>query len=468
MESAKLHFFGAAGNVTGSCYLLEAQGRRMLIDCGFYQERQLKDRNWAPFPFDAAGIDAVFLTHAHLDHCGLLPKLHKAGFRGRILATPATADIAGIVMLDAAKIQEEDALFKRNRHEKEGRRGPYPEKPLFTIDDAKACLPLFQHVNYETDTQVFDGISVSFHEAGHILGSSSIRVRFGGADVKTILFSGDVGRWQIPILRDPAPPSDADYVVMESTYGDRSHGDPGDINAELTRIITGTLKAGGNIVVPSFAIERTQEMLYRLNELLGARKLPRLTVFVDSPMAVKVTEVFQRHPELFDAETMALIRRGDHPCDFPGLIMCRSVEESKGINRFKGSAVIIAGSGMCTGGRIKHHLAANISGPENTIMFVGYQAVGTLGRHLLDGASEARIYGANYQVRARIEKIVGLSAHADRNELMRWLSCLQRPPTRVFITHGEPEAAGAFAQTVSREKGWKTTVPAYGEKAALA
>ncbi|HEX29918.1 TPA: MBL fold metallo-hydrolase, partial [Candidatus Poribacteria bacterium] len=442
----KLSFLGAAQNVTGSRYLLEFNGHKILVDCGLYQERELRGRNWDPFPVPPNTIDAVLLTHAHLDHSGLLPKLVREGFEGRIYCTAATSEISGIALLDSAHLQEEDAEFKRKRHKREGRKGPYPEIPLYTSEDARATFPLFHPVRYGESVQLGDGIEASFHDAGHILGSSMIKIDLSrNGWRRTILFSGDVGRWNKPILRDPTLFDEADYVLVESTYGDRLHEDPEDVEDMLADAVNLTWKAGGNVVIPSFAIERAQEVLYHLNELLLQDRIPHLMVFVDSPMAISVTEVFGHHPELFDEEMIELIRRRESPFDFPGLKMVRKVEESKAINHIRGTVIIIAGSGMCTGGRIKHHLVSNISRPESTILFVGYQAVGTLGRQIVDGAREVRILGRIHPVRARIVQINGFSGHADRDELFRWLSGLKGKPRHLFVTHGEPESAHSFA-----------------------
>lgn len=457
-----LTFLGAAKNVTGSCYLVDADGFRMLVDCGMYQERDLKHRNWDPFPVKPDSLDAVLLTHGHTDHCGLVPKFVKEGFKGKIYCTEVTADIAKIVLLDAAKIQAEDAAFKKKRHEREGRSAVFPEVPLYTVDDVQAIFSRFEVARYEKAVTLGRGVEAVFHDAGHILGSSSIEfiLEFDGKR-RTLLFSGDIGRWNTPILCDPAVVDGADYIVTESTYGDRIHDDNENIDIKLADIINEAWKLKGKIIIPSFAIERTQELLYRLNGLLADRKIPHVPVFVDSPMAIKVTEVFQRHPELFDEETLALIRKGGHPCDFPDLKMCRTTEESKAVNSFSGPAIIIAGSGMCTGGRIKHHLAQNIGKPKNTVLFVGYQAVGTLGRVILEGAREVRIHGQNFAVKAGVKKINGFSAHADRNEIFRWLSGVKRAPRRVFITHGEPDTAVKFSDWLTKETGWPTTVPSY-------
>jgi metallo-beta-lactamase family protein len=467
--SLKLHFLGAAQNVTGSCYFLNAAGVRLLVDCGIYQERNLKERNWAPFPVDPKSIDLVLLTHGHLDHCGLLPKLVKEGFKGKIYCTRPTLDIAKIVLLDSAKIQVEDAAFKKKRHKLEGRSGPHPEIPLYTDIDAQACFPLFSPVDYEVPIKIRKGFRVSFHDAGHILGSSMIKIQVsaGNSEDRSIIFSGDVGRKNAPILRDPTLFEESDYIVVESTYGNRLHKDNATIPADLASIVNRTHSAGGNIIIPSFAVERTQELLFYLHELLHEDKIPHLLVFLDSPMAIRVTEVFGRHQNLFDKETLEMIRRGEHPCDFPGLFMCRTMAESKAINHVKGTVIVIAGSGMCTGGRIKHHLLNNISRPESTILFVGYQAKETLGRSILEGAKEVRILGQQCAVRAEIRKINGFSAHADRDELTGWLSCLKRPPKHVFVTHGEPEAANAFASWLSEKMGWNVSVATYLEVADL-
>jgi metallo-beta-lactamase family protein len=464
-----IRFLGAAQNVTGSFYLVEHQGGRVVVDCGLYQERKYRERNWEPFAVDPGSIDAVLLTHAHLDHCGLLPKLVREGFGGPIYCTSATAEITRIVLLDSARIQEEDAEFKRRRHEREDRKGPRPEEPLYTEEDAERTLPLLRAVGYDSPTPVTNGISASFFEAGHILGSSMIRLELdGGSGARTsVVFSGDIGQWDKPIIEDPTLFAEADYLIMESTYGDRTHEDPGEIQDLLAQAVNTTHRAGGNLLIPSFALERTQEVLYHLNRLLQAGRIPHLIVFVDSPMAISVTEVFKDHPELFDDAMQELMEKGHSPFSFSGLKMTRSVDQSKAINHIRGTSIIIAGSGMCTGGRIKHHLVHNIYRKESTILFVGYQAEGTLGRQILSGARQVRILGQMWRRRANIRMISGFSAHADQPALLRWLSGLKRPPRRLFLTHGESDAIRVLADKIEREKGWKPYIPEYGERVDL-
>jgi metallo-beta-lactamase family protein len=465
---SKITFLGAAECVTGSQYLIEANGTKILVDCGIYQERDHLDRNWEDFHFNPDTIDVVLLTHAHLDHCGLLPKLVRDGYNGPIYCTPATAEITEIILLDSAKLQEEDAVFKKRRHEREGRSGPHPEVPLYTIQDAEATIPQFVHIEYNSPVQLGNEIQAIFFDAGHVLGSSIVKLEIGRGDEKrTILFSGDLGRWDKPILQDPTTFSDADYVVMESTYGDRLLNSPEDGVEKLSDVINDTVKAGGNIVIPSFALERSQEILYYLNQFLLEDKIPHLLVFFDSPMAINITDVFRDHPELFDEEMNELLREGNSPFNFRGLKLSRTTDESKAINRIKGSIIIIAGSGMCTGGRIKHHLVSNITRPESTILIVGYQAMGTLGRSIVDGNKEVRILGQHYPVKARVARINGFSAHADRDELYKWISALQKPPRHLFITHGENESSHNFAEYVKERNGGKVTVPHYRQEVVL-
>ena len=460
----KLHFWGASGNVTGSRYLLEANGRNILVDCGLYQEHDLKGRNWEDFQIPPAKIDCVLLTHAHLDHCGLLPRLVKQGFHGEIHCTPATAEIAKIVLADCAKINEEDAQFKRKRHEKEGRKGVYDEQPLYTSEEAEAVSPLFLGHALEKEFELFPGITVSFHEVGHILGATFIRIAVTeGDETRVIVFSGDVGRENMPLIRDPKPIGKADYLLCESTYGDRLHGKQEEIMPSLAAIVNRTVDAGGNLIIPSFAIERTQDLLYYLALLLKEDKIPHLQIYVDSPMAVKVTDVFHRNSNLLDDETITNLTG----YRMPGLTLVRTIADSKSINRIRGSAIVIAGSGMCTGGRIKHHLLRNLPRKECTVLFIGYQAHDTLGRQIIDGNETVRVLGEEVKVAARVERISGFSAHADQKELLDWLSTAENAPRRLFVTHGEPEASQAFATAVEEKFHWNTTIPQYGDEVEL-
>jgi metallo-beta-lactamase family protein len=464
----KLSFLGASQGVTGSRFYVEANNVRLLVDCGFFQERQFQSRNWDPFPIPPQSLDAVLLTHAHLDHCGLLPKLVREGFNKPIYCTAATAELAEIILRDSAKIQEQDAEYKKRRHEKEGRKGPYPEIPLYTNEDAEAAVPLFSPVSYNNTVEIGPGIEASFHDAGHVLGSSMIQVRIHqDGEERIILFSGDVGRWGKPILRDPSVFEEADYVLVESTYGDRLLEPVENMTDELAEVIVNTVTAGGNIVIPSFALERSQEILYYLGEALHEELIPDLPVFVDSPMAVNITDVFEDHPYLFDKDMVQLIHERRSPFDLPSLTLVRTIDQSKEIIFIKGSIVVIAGSGMCTGGRIKYHLVTNISRSESTILFVGYQAMGTLGRRIVEGEKEVRILGRKYAVKANIVQLHGFSGHADKDILFRWLSALKKPPRQVFVVHGEESSARSFADFVTEQTGWQTSIPAYGDEVTL-
>jgi len=469
MEENRLSFLGAARQVTGSSYLLESGPSRVLVDCGLHQERPFQARNWDRFQFDPGALDAVFLTHAHLDHCGLLPKLVREGFSGQILTTPASAEIAPIVLHDAARILEEEAAFKKKRHQKEGRRGPFPEVPLFTTADVDKVIPLIETVAYDEPVE-FGNLSATFREAGHILGSAMIEVemgRPGEPGFKTIVFSGDIGQSQRPLMREPSFFDKADFAVMESTYGDRAHEDKGRLDNLLADVINDTVEKVGNIVIPTFAVDRAQELMFFLSRLFEDKRIPSLRTFLDSPMAVEITAVYERHREDLDDEAKALFRSGRDPFRFPGLKFVRTREESKAVNSIKGSCIIMAGSGMCTGGRIKHHLARNISRPESTVLFVGFQARGTLGRLILDGAPQVRIFGQTFPVRARIAQIHGFSAHADRPALLDWVGHFKKPLRRLFLVHGDEDVLESLAAELRKDKGLDVVVPGPGATFSL-
>ena len=465
----RLQFLGANRQVTGSRYVLEAGGLRIMIDCGMVQERKFLARNWEQCPVEPASIDRLVLTHAHLDHCGLVPRLVAAGFDRPIISTEPTSELAEIVMLDSAHIQEEDAAYKRKRHKREKRKGPHPVVPLYTKEDAEKAINLLEDTRYETPVKLNDNVSVTFHDAGHILGSSIVEFTVTeNGSTKRIVFSGDLGQHDKPLIRDPSMLDDADYIIVESTYGDRSHRDHGDIGDQLAKVINDTAQRGGNLIIPTFAIERAQELMYYVGQLVHADRIPNLPVFLNSPMAVNVTKVFLKYKDYLDEETHKLLAEGEPPLRFPGLKLVRSVEESKALNHLKGTNIIMSASGMCTGGRIKHHLKHNIARSESTILFVGYQAYGTLGRLIVEGKKEVRILGGFYPVRARIEQIHGFSAHADRNDIIDWLAHFKRPPKHLFITHGEEDAAFALSQAVEAKLNWPNSVPEYTDSVDLA
>lgn len=458
----KITFLGAAENVTGSKFFIEQGQSRLLMDCGLYQERDFRDRNWETFPIHPSSIHAIILTHAHIDHCGYIPKLVQQGFRGKIYCTGPTAEIAKISLLDSAKLQESDAHYKRKRHKRENRKVVHPEVALYDIEDVRKVFPLFRKVNYGKPIKVSSDITATFFDAGHILGSAMIELKVNdqGQD-KTYVFSGDIGRRNRPILADPHIFHKADCVVMEATYGNRVHESQGPCLDKLARVINDTVQRGGNIIIPSFAINRTQEILYYLNQLLDAGRIPHLMTFVDSPMAADITEIYNMFPDDFDEQAKSILKKEDSLFDFPLLKMTKSAQESKAINHIKGSAIIIAGSGMCTGGRIKHHLVNHISRPESTILFVGYQAIGTLGRIILERPREVRILGQIHKVRASIEKINGFSAHADKKELLEWVAGFKKSPKKIFIVHSEKNVADQFLKALNSLVKSDIVIPKY-------
>jgi metallo-beta-lactamase family protein len=442
----RLTFLGAAGTVTGSRYLLEHDDRRMLVDCGLFQGlKQLRLRNWDPLPLPADGVDAVVLTHAHIDHSGYLPALAKQGFRGRIHATQATTELAALLLPDSGHLQEEDAFYA-NRH---GFSKHHPALPLYTEEDARRVLPRFQVHGWAEAFEPIPGVTVRFSAAGHILGAASVHVQWAGG---SILFSGDLGREHDVVMRPPEPPPAADYLVVESTYGDRLHDDE-DPSLVLADTISRTAARGGIVVVPAFAVGRAQALLYLVANLKRERRIPDLPVFLNSPMAADVTEIYHRH-------------RGEHRLDVEQCErMCRSahvvnsVEESQKLNELRYPAVIVSASGMATGGRVVHHLKAFAPDRRNTILLAGFQAAGTRGAALVAGAREIKIHGQYVPVRAEVVNLGSVSAHADRDELLRWVAKMPAAPKRVFVTHGEPVAADSLRLAIEERQHWPCSVP---------
>ena len=443
----KLSFHGADHDVTGSCHMVECAGKRILIDCGLFQGgRELAEENAEPFGFDPAAIDFLLLTHAHLDHCGRLPLLVKKGFRGEIITTAASRELARLVMLDSGHLQEEEA---KNNARHNARRGNRKENiaPLYTEIDALNCLDYFgRTAGYDTPLEVVSGMRATFLDAGHILGSACIYLELmENGRRQTVLFSGDLGNNNKPIVRDPSSPPKANVVVMETTYGDRLHKPVDQSVEELYTAITDTFTRGGNVIIPTFALERAQEILFFLREGIEKSLLPRsMQVFLDSPMAISATTIFERHPECYDEETAKIFREGHDPLSLPGLHFTRETQESIAINRIGGGAVIMAGSGMCTGGRVRHHLKHNLWRADSSIVFVGYAANGTLARSIIDGAEHVHLYGEEIPVAASIHTINGFSAHADQAELLAWQR--ETAPERTFLVHGEQETMLRFSK----------------------
>lgn len=460
---ATLTFHGAARTVTGSKYLLEADGAQVLVDCGLFQGlKELRELNWKPTPFDVRAVDAVVLTHAHLDHVGYLPRIVKQGYNRRIYATDATRDLAEIILLDSAKCQEQDAAYANRK----GFSRHQPALPLYDDRDVERTLKLFQPVPRGEWFTPAAPIAMRFHDAGHLLGSNMIEAEIRNRpDPLRILFSGDVGRYDGPLYHDPAPPPECDYLVCESTYGDREHPETSILDA-LEEVVRRSIKRGGVMLIAAFAVGRAQQLLYLFQLLKSADRMPDIPVFIDSPMACDATAVYREHSEDHDLSDGALDPA--HPA-LAGrrVILARTAAESKKINQTAGPAVIIASSGMMTGGRIVHHLKQRMPDPRNTIIIGGYQAVGTRGRLIEDHAPFVRMFGQDIPLRAAVEKIPGLSGHADRSDLLRWLDQLPHAPKQTFLTHGEPQAADALAEELRTTRGWNMATPAMGERVQL-
>lgn len=459
-----LTFLGGVGTVTGSKFLVEAGGRRLLVDCGLYQGlKELRLRNWGRLPVDPASIEWVVLTHGHIDHTGYLPRLVKDGFAGEVYATRATADLVKVLLPDSGHLQEEEAAY----HNKRGTSKHKPALPLYTAEEGLKAAKRVAGVGYGEPVELSSGVRVLFRRAGHILGSAIVTVEVGSGKKRRILvFSGDIGRCGAPILPEPAPIGEADYIVVESTYGDRRH-DPEPVPSQLERVIKEAVRRGGAIIMPAFAIGRTQELMYHLSALEKAGRLPQLPAYVDSPMAIEATEIYCAHPEDFDGDMRDMVMNRNCPLHCGDFRLARTPGESKAINAIRGPVLIIAASGMATGGRVLHHLRLRLPDPRTTVLLVGYQAVGSRGRLLQEGVKSLRMLGEEVPVRAHVETIHGLSAHADADGLMRWLRTATRPPSRVFVVHGDRDPATALAERITRELRWQVSVPQYRDHVAL-
>jgi metallo-beta-lactamase family protein len=458
----KLTFYGAAEQVTGSMHLLESQGHRYLFDCGMYQGRRkdAEEQN-RHFPFKASSIDAVLLSHAHIDHTGLLPLLVKNGFAGPIYATAATSDLCNWMLRDTAHIMESDAEFLC-------RRGHHNVEPLFTMADAEATLPLFRAADYHVPALLNPALTMETYDAGHMLGSSCILLRENeNGHPVSLAFSGDIGRPGLPIVRDPEPLPPVDYLIMESTYGDRLHDPQSDVKQHLKEVIDRTVSRGGRVIVPAFAVGRTQQIVLLLHQLSNEKRLPSLPIFVDSPLAVNVTKVFRDHPECYDEGTLEFLKSGEDPFGFSRLQYVREAAESKKLNSRSGSFIVISPSGMCEVGRVLHHLRNNIGDPRNTVLITGFQAENTLGRKLVDGMKDVKIFGQPVEVRAEIANLQALSGHADRNELLAWLKPITSQLKKIFLVHGEPDQEAGLITAIRQTYGIEAVAVRRGQSYPL-
>ncbi|MEA1961334.1 MAG: MBL fold metallo-hydrolase [Bacillota bacterium] len=455
----KIRFLGAAKTVTGSCHVVQTDQVTFAIDCGLFQgNKQLKERNYKDFEIDPKSIDFLILTHAHIDHSGLIPKLCRLGFTGPIYCNSATAALCKVLLPDSGHIQESE-IERKNR--KLGRAGQVLLEPIYTVDDALNSLSQFRPVNYDEVIRVAPDVEIRLRDAGHILGSSIVETWVEEDNQKSkIVFSGDLGQGKQPIIKDPTIIESADYVVMESTYGNRYHKGISDRVEQLKNVIKETMNKGGNLIIPAFAVERTQDLLYDLNILYQSGELDKsIDIYIDSPLAIAATEIFQNSPEYFDDATRKFVAEGNHPLKLPNLKYSRSQEESMELNKVNGNTIIISASGMCDAGRIKHHLKHNLWKPESTVLFVGYQAQGSLGRRILDGDELVTIHGEKVAVRSDIRRIEAYSAHADRGMLMNWLGQMDSAPQTVFLVHGEEENQTELASGIQSELGLKVMIP---------
>jgi metallo-beta-lactamase family protein len=460
----KLTFLGATGTVTGSRFFLEIDGHSLLLDCGLFQGlKKNRLRNWEPFPIAPADLDRVFLTHAHIDHSGYLPRLCKQGFKGKVHCTHATHNLCEILLRDSGHLQEEDATWANKR----GFSKHKPALPLYTVEEAEKALSQFEPYHYGEDIFLTDSLRVKFKDAGHILGSSFIDVKsMNDGRANRIVFSGDLGRPARPILRDPVQPFEVDYLILESTYGNRLHQNETP-EKDLAAVINASVDRGGVLVIPSFAVGRTQQLLYALRELEEDKEIASLPVYVDSPMAIDTTTVFENNKGCYGLVAKVLEIRGTSILKPQQLKFCRHRDESKALNKIKKKAIIISASGMATGGRILHHMRYRLPSGRDTILFIGHQAEGTRGRKILDGNPTVRIHGEDVPIKARVENISGFSAHADYNEILAWLMGFNRPPKQTFIVHGEPDASSSLAEKITARLGWNVIIPKFQESFTL-
>jgi metallo-beta-lactamase family protein len=467
----KIKFCGAARTVTGSCYFVENGNSKFLVDCGAFQGIGSYEKNREALPFDPSTIDYVFLTHAHYDHCGRLPILVKQGFHGRIISTQPTRDLTRLVLLDSAKLQQEDYERWEVRAKESGNTDPELEernKPLYSESDVEATMDLFEIYPYGNSVKLKEGLEFRMRDAGHILGSAMFEIwtkTEAGRDRK-VVFSGDLGQPGARIIKDPDFVREADYVICESTYGNRLHKSKDETLLELLAILKKAKEDGGNVLIPSFAIERTQELLYELNLFVENKLLENVDIYLDSPMASKATEIFRMYPNFYDEDARRLLEKGDDPFKFPGFHITESVEDSKRLID-KHGAVIIAGSGMCTGGRIIHHLKNNLENPKTNVIIIGYQVEGTLGRELVEGEPIVKIFGKKVEVNAQVHTLGGFSAHGDQRDLRYWLRGFGRSPKMVFVTHGDKEIAIGFASNIKSELDLDAEVPEMDEEFEL-
>jgi len=462
---ATIQFLGATQTVTGSKHLLECDGYKVLIDCGLFQGlKELRLRNWEPFPISPSTIDAVILTHAHIDHTGYLPRLVHDGFRGPVYATPATVDLSRILLPDSARLQEEEADYAN----KAGYSKHEVALPLYRESDAKETLKLVHSINYNKPYDLTKDVRFEFIQAGHILGSSfvCVDVTVDKGVSKRVIFTGDIGRYDEPIINDPSRVDWADYIVLESTYGDRAHPDI-DVKERLAEIINSTAAKGGHVLIPAFAVGRTQQLIYLIRELEEEKRVPILPVYIDSPMAVAATKLYLNHKEDHDLDMRKLEDAHHNPLATLDFKLAKSVQESKEVSARKQSSIVISASGMATGGRILHHLRKRLPDERNTVIFVGFQAAGTRGRRLVDGEKEIKLFGEAVPVAARIEQIENLSAHGDYREILRWLGGFKSAPEKVFLVHGEPAAAASLKSKIEEKFNWQVEIPVYAEKVTL-